>query len=202
MRKYEEERTVERMNGTKDYLQERTYNVAILCTLRHEMHCWKTWEWKLVHEVILCICRYQSNLIFAFLLRVENLYSGFSMQFLRLPGLCYDPFLNFLLVTGVEEPMEIEGISRAPLYLGKQALLILGLLIQESLALIRMATVMVGHRADGGLLTKKYLPNAVHTGLRNLIKGESLIRDRSGIIHWMGLDEMHPWRGSLLGKLG
>lgn len=91
------------------------------------------------------------------------------MQFLRLPDLCYNPFLKLLLATGVEGLMETEGMLRAPLYLGKQALLILGLLILERLALIRIATlaVMVGHRADGGLLTKKYLHYVVHTDLRN-----------------------------------
>lgn len=64
--------------------------------------------------------------------------------------------------------MEAEGMLRALSYLGKEALLILGLVILESLALRRIATlVMVGHRADGGPLTKKYLNNAVHTDLRN-----------------------------------
>lgn len=114
-------------------------------------------------------------------------------QFLCLPGLCHDRFLKFLLATGVEGLMETEGMLKATLYLGKQALLILGLLIQESLTLIRIdSLVMGGHRVDGGLLTRKYLRSAVHTDLRSSIRGERLIRDQSGIIHWRGLDEMHP----------
>lgn len=125
------------------------------------------------------------------------------MQFLRHHGFCYDPFLKLLLATGVEGLTETEGLLMAPLYRGKQALLILGLLILERLALTRIATlVMDGHRADGGLLTKKCLHNAVHTGLRNLItRLEKLIRDQSGIIHWKGLHGTHSWRGSLLGNL-